>query len=103
MDMLYGLAGGGVVGVIAVVFGLCVMGYFKRLMSERDKLVNDRQNNWDSQLSDLSKTTTVFLGKEGQLDQMRADLDELSEKLNAHLQDDSPEKTEKEFASLRGE
>lgn len=41
-SIIYGAAGGGVVGMISAVLGALAFSYFKRVMSERDKLAEAR-------------------------------------------------------------
>ena len=41
-SIIYGAVGGGVTGVIAAVLGAVAIAYFKRVMSERDKLAEAR-------------------------------------------------------------
>lgn len=79
LQFVSGLCGGGVAGLICAFVCASAVAYFKHVLSERDALLAARASRWQSEL------------------------DELADKLREHLQDDSPEKTEKEFASLRGE
>lgn len=50
MDFLYGAAGGGVVGIIAVIFGIFAIGYIRRIIDERDALKNTRMAKLEDRL-----------------------------------------------------
>lgn len=50
MELVYGAAGGGVVGLICCVFALFTVGYFKRVLAERDRLFELRIRTIEEQL-----------------------------------------------------
>lgn len=79
VQFISGLCGGGVTGLICGLVFAAAVAYFKHALAERDALLTARSARWQSEL------------------------DTLRDKLQEHLRDDSPEKTEKEFASIRGE
>lgn len=54
MSFLYGACGGGVVGVLMVIFGCFVYTYFKRVLAERDRLLVEQSAARDKRITDVS-------------------------------------------------
>ncbi len=54
MSFLYGACGGGVVGVVMVIFGCFAYAYFKRVLAENDQLLAAKNAATDKQINDLS-------------------------------------------------
>ena len=54
MSFLYGACGGGVVGVVMVIFGWFAYAYFQRVLAERDQLLAAKNAATDKQINDLS-------------------------------------------------
>lgn len=50
MELIYGAAGGGIVGLICCVFALFTVGYFKRALAERDRLFELRISSIEERL-----------------------------------------------------
>ena len=54
-SIIYGAVGGGVTGVIAAILGGIAIAYFKRIMTERDKLAEARMASAEAEIANLKK------------------------------------------------
>ena len=104
MDFLYGAAGGGVVGIIAVIFGLFAIGYIRRIIDERDALKTPRMAKLEDRLEChirddqsqkiLAKLEAMELAGRENRNRMELILNDLTAKVDRSLQKNEAQERE---------